>query len=587
MNRTLFDRSPGTELAQSDLQRKLPGSDITRVRRRLTMLGIAFAIGFTALSARVIHLSKPDLGSGMAAEAATVAVAPELPAKWRTRSEITDRDGQLLAVDLPTHALSIETRKVRKPDRLAWRLAAALGDTTPARVLERLEKTQGALWLRWRLTPDQVAAVMRVGDPAISLVPTVTRSYPNGRLTAHVVGFMDSERQGRAGLERGVEDQLLDPSNPPVETSIHLGVQHAVRAELAQAVRTFSAIGGAALVMDVTNGEILSMVSLPDFDANLRESLREDAFFNRATYGRYEMGSTFKTFTAAMALEAGKRLSDSYDATDPIRFGRFRIRDHHARKREMTVAEIFKFSSNIGAAKMAVDVGTDGQRKFLGSLGLLERLEIEIPELVSPQLPYRWGELETMTIGFGHGLSVSPLHLATAMGAMVNGGNLIEPTLLKRSLDNPATQRRVISGTTSDSIRKLLRLVVADGTGRSAAAQGYVVGGKTGTAEKAIEKGYARKRLITSFVGVFPMHAPRYVVLAMLDEPQGTKETSNYMTAGWNAAPTVGRIIRRVAPLLGVAPVDELDPEILHALALPPSADPFAKKAKGGRDATL
>ncbi|MDF1722674.1 MAG: penicillin-binding protein 2 [Minwuia sp.] len=587
MNRTLFDRRPGAELTQSDLQRSLPGGDITRVRRRLTMLGLAFAIGFTALAVRVVQLSKPDLGQGMAVQAATVDVAPELPAKWRRRTSITDRDGQLLAVDLPTQALSIETRKVRRPARLSRQLAEALGDTTPEEVQARLARAKGVLWLRWRLTPDQVAAVMAVGDPSIDLVPSVTRSYPTGPLTAHVVGFMDSERQGRAGLERGVQESLLDPDMPAVRSSIHLGVQHVVRTELAQAMEKFSAIGGAALVMDIHNGEILSMVSLPDFDANLRSSMRQDAFFNRATYGRYEMGSTFKTFTAALALEGGKRLSDGYDATDPIKVGRFRIRDHHAKKRWMTVAEIFKYSSNIGAAKMAVDIGTAAQRDLLGSIGLLDRPALEIPEVVSPQLPYRWNELETMTIAFGHGLSVSPLQLVAAMGAMVNGGNYVEPTLLKRSPDNPATIRRVIAPRTSDNLRKLLRLVVADGTGRSAAAPGYMVGGKTGTAEKAIAKGYARKRLITSFVATFPMHAPRYVVFAMLDEPKGTKETFNYITAGWNAAPTVGRMIPRIAPLLGVVPVDEMDPEILRAMALPPSADPEARKKKGGRDATL
>lgn len=587
MNRTLFDRRPGAELAQSDLQRPLPGGDTTRVGRRLTMLGLAFAIGFTALAVRVVHLSKPDLGRGMAAEAATIDVAPELPAKWRRRTSITDRDGQLLAVDLPTQALSIETRKVRRPVRLSRQLAEALGDTTAEEVQERLAKARGVLWLRWRLTPDQVAAIMAVGDPAIVLVPAVTRSYPTGALTAHAVGFMDSERQGRAGLERGVQDQLLDPDMPPVQSSIHLGVQHVMRSELARAIDTFSAIGGAALVMDIHNGEILSMVSLPDFDANVRSSMRQDAFFNRATYGRYEMGSTFKTFTAALALEAGKRLSDGYDATDPIKVGRFRIRDHHARKRWMTVAEIFKYSSNIGAAKMAVDIGTEAQQDLLRSIGLLDRPTLEIPEVVSPQLPHRWNELETMTIAFGHGLSVSPLQLVAAIGAMVNGGNHVEPTLLKRSAENPATVRRAISRRTSDNIRKLLRLVVADGTGRSAAAPGYMVGGKTGTAEKAIAKGYARKRLITSFVAAFPMQAPRYVVFAMLDEPQGTKETFNYITAGWNAAPTVGRMIPRIAPLLGVVPVDEQDGEILRAMALPPSADPLARKQKGARDATL
>lgn len=573
MSRTLFDPSPAAELTGRDLKRQMPSDDARRVRRRLALLATVFAVGFTALSARTIQLAQP-LNAPAPDVAAAPAAADEDDRIWRKRNVIMDRRGELLAVDLPTRALMVHRRRVRDAAVLAEDLARALGEPDAEGLRERLEGGRSSIFIRRRLTPGQVAALYEVGDPALELLPTVTRNYPAGALTAHVVGFLDVEHRGRAGLERGLETRLTDPSAPAVTLSIDLGVQHVVRRELQASIDTFSAIGGAALVMDVHNGEIISLVSLPDFDANRREAVREDAFFNRVTYGRYEMGSTFKAFTTAMALEVGgRRLSDGYDATHPIRFGRFSIRDHHAKARWMTIAEIFKYSSNIGAAKMAVDMGTQAQKDFLGALGLLDPSPVELPEVIAPQQPARWKELETMTIAFGHGLAVSPLQLASAMSAMVNGGRYVTPTLLKRGPDNPVSEREIMSEATSAKLRKLLRLVVSDGTGRKAAAPGYFVGGKTGTAEKAIGRGYSRKRMITSFAGAFPMHDPRYVVLAVLDEPKGTKETFGYATAGWTAAPTVGRIVPQIAPILGIRPMPEDDADIAQQLSLPANAE--------------
>lgn len=582
MSRTLFDPAPSAELTGRDLKSRLPSSDAARVRRRLVLLAVAFAVGFFGLSARTVQLSLPAqpllVEAAQAAESEAPAAASEaLP--WRKRASIVDRNGGLLAVDLPTHTLLVHKRRVKSIPQLAERLAVALDEDDAAGIRERLESARASVILRRRLTPDQVAAVYRVGDPAIEMLPTVTRNYPAGRLTAHVVGFLDGEHRGRAGMERGLETRLHDPAAGPVALSIDLGVQHVVHRELKRAIETFSAIGGAGVVMDVDTGEVISLVSLPDFDANMREAMREDAFFNRATYGRYEMGSTFKAFTTAMALEVGRmRLTDGYDATHPIRYGRFTIRDHHAKARWMTVAEIFMYSSNIGAAKMAVDVGTEAQRRFLGSIGLLDRSPLELPEVIDPQAPARWKELETMTIAFGHGLAVSPMQVTAAMAAMVNGGRYVTPTLLRRGPGNPATEREVISPATSEKLRKLFRLVVAEGTGRSAEAPGYVVGGKTGTAEKPKAGGYSRKAMITSFAGIFPMHDPQYVILIMLDEPNGTKETFGYATAGWNAAPTAGRIIPEIAPILGVRPVAPDDPRVIEALSLPANAERTARR---------
>ncbi|WP_416899906.1 MAG: peptidoglycan D,D-transpeptidase FtsI family protein [Minwuia sp.] len=569
MSQSANDFQPSAELTGRDLKRRMPTGDATRVRRRLGLLALVFAVGFGTLSARTVQLAKP--WDTPPAVARAEAAEPEADEKvWRRRAAIVDRSGNLLAIDLPTRALMVHRRKVKDPAGLSVRLARALGSDDPAGIEERLTSGRSSVFLNRRLTPQQVAALYQVGDPALELLPTVTRSYPAGAETAHVVGFLDIEHRGRAGIERGLEERLTDPSAKPLELSIDLGVQHVVRRELQASIDEFSAIGGSAVVLDVNTGEIVSLVSLPDFDANRREPVREDAFFNRATYGRYEMGSTFKAFTTAMALEVGQlRLSDGYDATHPIRFGRFTIRDHHAKARWMTVAEIFKYSSNIGAAKMAVDIGTDAQQRFLGALGLLDPSPIELPEVIDPQAPANWRELETMTIAFGHGLAVTPVQLAAAMAAMVNGGRYVAPTLLKRGPGNPVSEREVMSAATSEKLRKLLRLVVAEGTGRKADAPGYIVGGKTGTAEKAIGRGYSRKRMITSFAGAFPMQDPRYVVLAVLDEPKGTKETFGYATAGWTAAPTVGRIVPGIAPILGIQPVSPESPDVQEALSLP------------------
>jgi cell division protein FtsI (penicillin-binding protein 3) len=582
MSQTLFDPPPAAELTGRDLKRRMPTGDAARVRRRLGMLAFVFALGFTALSARTIQLAQP-LASSVPEVAASEPVGTQ-PATsqrvWRKRNMIMDRRGDLLAVDLPTRALMVHRRRVKDPEALGQQLARALGEADATAIIDRLKAKRSSIFLRRRLTPGQVAALYEVGNPALELLPTVTRNYPAGALTAHVVGFLDVEHHGRAGIERGLEDRLTDPFAVPVQLSIDLGVQHVVRRELQASIDTFSAIGGAAIVMDVHNGEVISLVSLPDFDANRREAVREDAFFNRATYGRYEMGSTFKAFTTAMALEVGqRRLSDGYDATHPIKFGRFTIRDHHAKARWMTVAEIFKYSSNIGAAHMAVDIGTEAQQRFLGSLGLLDPAPIELPEVIAPQKPHRWRKLETMTIAFGHGLAVSPLQLASAMAAMVNGGRYVAPTVLMRGPNNPASEREIMSEATSAKLRKLLRLVVADGTGRKAAAPGYFVGGKTGTAEKSIgRRGYSRKRMITSFAGVFPMYDPRYVVLTVIDEPQGTKETFGYATAGWTAAPTVSRIVSQIAPILGIKPMPTDDEGIASKLSLPANAERRVRK---------
>ncbi|CAN0422415.1 unnamed protein product [Discosporangium mesarthrocarpum] len=342
--------------------------------------------------------------------------------------------------------------------------------------------------------------------------------------------------------------------------SIDVRVQHVLEHELGQAMKKFSAIGAAGLVMDVNTGEIVAMSSLPSFDPNQPGGIDQDLRFNRTTLGVYEMGSTFKIFTTAMALDAGTvNLRGGYDATNPIRIARFTIRDFHAKKRWLSVPEIFMYSSNIGTVKMALDVGILGHRNFLTNIGMMKPVGIELSETGAPLSPNRWREINSMTISFGHGLAVSPLHLVAGVSAMVNGGIYRTPTLVRRNPAETPVGKRVVTAETSAKMRRLMRLVVKNGTGRNAAAPGYLVGGKTGTAEKVSGRGYKKKALISSFVAAFPMHKPRYVVLAMLDEAKGTKETFGYATGGWVAAPVVGAVVRRIAPALGLKPIKETD----------------------------
>ena len=325
--------------------------------------------------------------------------------------------------------------------------------------------------------------------------------------------------------------------------------------ELAHAVAQFSAKGAAAVVLDAHSAEILAMVSLPAFDPNRpRRDDESDARFNRAAQGLYEMGSTFKAFTVAQALDSGKlNLSDGFDASSPLRLAGFTIRDYRGKNRWLSVPEILIHSSNIGAAKMALAFGADAQQAFLRRLGLLERPQLELPEVQSPLLPRRWRTVNVATVAFGHGMAVSPAQMTGAVAALVNGGTWRPPTLMARSETAPEPQR-VMGAETSRQMRQLLRLVVTHGTGGKADADGYRVGGKTGTAEKITDGRYDSDRLVSSFIAAFPMDAPRFAILVVLDEPNGTAETHGYATGGWTAAPTVGRIVARIGPLAGIAP---------------------------------
>ncbi|HEX6959557.1 MAG TPA: penicillin-binding protein 2 [Ferrovibrio sp.] len=550
-------------------------------RARL-VIGIGlFSLTFVVLAGRLVELT---VFRG-AAEPAIARVNPDLsaPTVLMNRQAIVDRNGNMLATNLKVASLYADPHKVLNAQEAAVRLAQVLPELSAGEVQAKLTSGRSFVWLKRGLTPREEYEVNRLGIPGLYFQPEQRRVYPQGSLAVHVLGYTDIDGNGISGIEQYFDEQLRDPSRTgdPLQLSIDIRVQHVVRDELAKAVDYFQAIGGGGIVMDIYTGEILALVSLPDFDPADPGSASKDARFNRITLGVYEMGSTMKTLNTAMALDYGvAKLSSSYDATHPIRIGRFTIHDDHPKARWLTVPEIYMYSSNIGSAKMAVDVGPERQREFMARLGMLSKPAIELPEVGAPLVPRNWKTTETMTIAFGHGLSVTPLQLCTATAAMINGGVLHPPTLIKRPPGLPVPGHQVISREVSDIMRKLMLLVVEDGTGKKAEVNGYLVGGKTGTSEKVSGRGgYNHKALFNTFVAGFPMNNPRYIVQIMLDEPKGNKSTYGYATAGWTSAPTASRVISRIAPLLGVPPVDEDSPAIKQAMYVPNVTLPEKKLA--------
>ncbi|MFT5485694.1 MAG: cell division protein FtsI (penicillin-binding protein 3) [Paracoccaceae bacterium] len=523
-------------------------------RNRLMVAGALFTAAFTVIGIRVVDVS---VFSDNTEPRYTRSIAKDK--KHTGRADIVDRNGILMATSLNTASLFANPRLVLDPEQAAIRLATALPGINVKSIEKKLRQDRGFVWLKRHLTPRQQYAVNRLGIPALNFQREARRMYPLGPLAAHALGFTDIDNKGLSGIERYFDKELRTRQGN-MALSIDVRVQHVLEHELGLAMKKFSAIGAAGLVMDVDTGEVVAMSSLPSFDPNQPGAIAQDLRFNRTTLGVYEMGSTFKIFTTAMALDAGTvSLRGGYDATNPIRVARFTIRDFHAKKRWLSVPEIFMYSSNIGTVKMALDVGISGHRNFLTNIGMMKPVAIELSETGSPLSPTRWREINSMTISFGHGLAVSPLHLVAGVSAMVNGGIYRTPTLIRRAPSETPIGKRVVTAETSAKMRRLMRLVVKNGTGRKAAAPGYIVGGKTGTAEKVSGRGYKKKALISSFVAAFPMHKPRYVILAMLDEAKGTKETFGYATGGWVAAPVVGAVVRRIAPVLGLRPIKETD----------------------------
>lgn len=505
----------------------------------------------------------------------SVRLAAADPTISARRPDLIDRNGETLAMDINTASLFGEPRRIVDVDEAVELLSTILPSLDVERVHRRLSSKAGFVWLKRELSPLQQSQILGLGIPGIGFRNETRRFYPKGNTASHIVGHVNIDNVGIAGTEKFIDDNGLKDlraagfgaveNSEPVKMSIDLRVQHFVHDELEKAMERYSAIGAGAVVLDVHTGEIIAMASLPDYDPNNPvEALKKDRL-NRMSAGTYEMGSTFKTFTTAMALDSGYvTLKSRFDATLPLSIGRFTIRDFHGKHRVLSVPEVFIYSSNIGTAKMADVVGIEGHKEFLHRIGLLDRMNLELPEVATPSSPKKWKRINSVTISYGHGATTTPLQTAVAGAALVNGGKLIAPTIFPRTRDEAnAIAKRVVQKSTSDAMRYLFRLNVEKGSGRRADVKGYWVGGKTGTAEKVVNGKYSNDTRFNAFLAAFPIDDPKYIVLTIIDEPK-PEEGKTSATAGLNAAPMIGNIIRRAAPILGIKPQFETDLKLMQ-----------------------
>ncbi|MHC9418311.1 peptidoglycan D,D-transpeptidase FtsI family protein [Sphingomonas citri] len=488
------------------------------------------------------------------------------------RGDIVDRNGAPLARTIDAWTIGVHPKRlIGDPSEIARKLAELMPEKgDQSWFYAQITKPVSFTYLQRRASPALVEAVNAIGEPGIVFERETQRLYPQSTLAAHALGFI-SGGHGMSGIERALDERLTNPATigQPVALSLDTRVQAALESELGRAMTTFSARGGGGIVLDVHTGEVLAMVSLPTFNPNRVGMSGTDQLRNLTTQSVFELGSTFKPITMATAIDTGvvTSMEARFDATHPLQVGRYTIHDERGDpKRWLNMAETLIYSSNVATARVADEVGQQRMETMFRKLGFDTRPDIEVREKGRPLWPKYWARTTTMTTAFGHGIAVTPLHLANAYAALVNGGTWRPSTLLKLQPGHAPVGRRVISEATSARMRQMLRLVVMRGTGRKGDAPGYRVGGKTGTAEAAVAGGYDRSRNVATFVAAFPMDAPRYVVLAMLDSPQGTKETGGWKTAAWNAAPVVGRTIARVGSLLGVVPDDHRDVDVSDIL---------------------
>jgi cell division protein FtsI (penicillin-binding protein 3) len=536
-----------------------------KARARVGLAIVAFVAVYGIIALRLIMF-------GIVADSRSPARVIVDDAMATARPDILDRNGEVLATDVRVPSLYAEPRRLIDVDEAVELLTADLPDLDATELRARLSSKKGFVWLKRDITPAQEKEIYSQGLPGIGFLDENKRDYPNGPEVSHLIGHVNIDNQGIAGIEKWLDSHGLaalhmaglatDRLQNPVVLAADLRVQHALRDELVKAREQFHALAAAGVVLNVKTGEIVAMVSEPDYDPNDPRQALEPSRINRLTTGVYEMGSTFKAFTVAMALDSGKvTLNSSFDARMPLRMGRFLIHDFEPEHRFLSVPEIFYYSSNIGAARIALSLGTEAQKSFLKKMGQLDRLHTELPESAEPILPRRWSDLTTATIAFGHGLSVAPLQAAMGVAAIMNGGILIPPTFLKRTQEEAdALGKRVIKPQTSEMMRYLMRLNVEKGTARKADVPGYYIGGKTGTADKVVNGRYSKTKVLTDFMAIMPADQPRYLLLIMLDEPKATPETHGFTTSGWNAVPTGAKVVARIAPLLGIEPRMDLPP---------------------------
>lgn len=548
-----------------------PSADFVAVAHgRVTLALLLFAAGIGGLGARMLYM-------GIASSPPSQQSLSGTPVP--VRADIVDRNGVTLARNIDAYAIAVRpARLIRDPAELAHRLNAIFPDT-PVAEFEAKLRGKGWSYLRRRALPEQVAAVNAIGEPGIEFPREKERLYPQRTLAAHLLGVAGGSGHGVMGVERAFDERLIDPARrgEPLALSIDSRVQSALEAELASGVTEHSALGGVGIVLDVRTGEVIAMANNPTFNPNKVQGghdpnakCDESTSCNKAIQARYELGSTFKPLAIAAAMDAGvvTSMSKVYDATAPIHIGGFRIKDDHPLGRWINVPETLIHSSNIVTARIADEMGPGPLQKAYSALEFNSRPSIELGERQGTLWPRRWGRIETMTVAYGHGIAVTPLHLASAYAALVNGGVWHPATVLKQPEGFQPKGRRVFTPATSARMRQLLRMIVMSGTGRNANAEGYRVGGKTGSAEKPKDGGYARRSLVATFASAFPMEDPRYVVIVMMDEPKGNATHPGLRTAAWNAAPVVKRFIERAGPMLGVFPEAVRDVDIAELTPL-------------------
>ncbi|AWN49786.1 penicillin-binding protein [Methylobacterium terrae] len=537
---------------------------VERSAARVGLVSLVFGGVFLALMGRLVSFAlfpdDPVTASARRAEAGGTT---------QVRPDIIDRNGEILATDIRTVSVFAEPKNIYDKDEAVELLTAVLPEINARDLREKLSSKKGFVWVKREITPRQQVEVHRLGIPGVGFLADHKRVYPNGTAAAHILGVTNLDNVGIAGMEKYIDRQGLrdltslgfvekSADMAPVQLSIDLRAQHAVRDELAWGMEHYRAKAAAGLILDVTTGEVIALASLPDFDPNEPKDALDPDRINRMNVGVYEMGSTFKAMTLAMALDSGKfTVNSTFDTRGGVlHWGRQKIHEYHGTNRVITMPEVFTHSSNIGSAKMALGIGVPGHKAFLKKMGLLDRLRTELPESAEPIVPPRWTEINTITIAFGHGLAVAPLQASAAVAAIANGGFLMTPTFLKRGeaeAREKATQ--VLSPQTSEAMRFIMRLNATEGSAKKAAIPYYYVGGKTGTAEKVIRGRYVKNRLFTTFMAAAPMDKPKYLFVTIMDEPQAVAaESGSYATAAWNSGVVTGRTIARVAPILGLPP---------------------------------
>jgi cell division protein FtsI (penicillin-binding protein 3) len=529
----------------------------SQAKSRVGLLAFAFVCVYCVIGGRLVEYAvrNPDVVSSILPPDRLLA----------SRPDILDRNGEVLATDIRTVSLFAEPNKIVDADEAVEKLTTVLPDLDMKGTYKKLaNRNSHFAWLRRQLSPKQQSQILALGIPGIGFRPEKRRFYPGGATAAHILGYVNIDNRGVAGMEKYIDDQGLadlamvgmtsDQPLEPVKLSIDIRVQNIVRDIVVNAVKNYEAKGAGAVVLDIHTGEVLAMASAPDFDPNNPLEGAKEGWLNRMSNGTFEMGSTFKTFSLAMALDTGKvNLNSSFDATQPLHIGGFTIHDFHGQRRWLTLPEVFQYSSNVGTARIIDIVGIDAQKDYLTKLGLLTKMKTELPEVKMPSQPKVWKKINSVTISFGHGVSTTPLQTAVAGAALVNGGKLIEPTFLPRNRDQAdEVAEVVVKKSTSDDVRYLFKVNGVKGSGRNADVPGFNVGGKTGTADKVVNGRYATNLNFNAFLAAFPIENPQYVVLTFCDEPHNGEKGQNI--AAYTAAPMVKSIIARAAPILGVEP---------------------------------